>query len=307
VSTRPRQMTIRLRTNSPTDSDEPVGLLAGWGRMPFAVARALRSQGRRVAGIGIVDHADPALADLCDHFEWTGIGSIGRMIRHFRRWGVTRATMVGKVHKVLFYQPGWWIKHHPDWKALKAFSPQLLTGRGDRRDDTLLRAVVGAFATDGITFEPATDFAPELLVKAGQIAGRRLTARQLADVNFGWKIAKQMGGIDIGQSVCIKNQTVVAVEAIEGTDECIHRAGELCKAGGFTVVKVAKPNQDMRFDVPTVGVRTLHTIASAGGKILAVEADRTILLDHAEFREVADRLHLSVVALNDQAAATAVA
>lgn len=286
--------------------EEPIGLMAGWGSYPFAVARALRKQGRRVAGIGIRDHADPRLADLCDHFCWIGIGGIGRAIRHFRRWGVTQATMAGKVHKVLLFQPGWWITHRPDWKTIRAFSPHLLGSR-DRKDDSLLTTVVEAFARDGITFHPATTFAPELLVKCGHIAGKSLGGKLQRDVEFGWELARQMGGLDVGQTVCVKNQAVIAVEAIEGTDACIRRAGELCKSGGFTVVKVAKPQQDMRFDVPTVGLRTLQSLADSGGKVLAIEADKTILLDQDQFCRAAERLKLSVVAIHHPAAALAVA
>ena len=161
----------------------------------------------------------------------------------------------------------------------------------------MLNNVVNAFASHGIQFEPATNFAPELLVGEGQVAGRRLNSRQQNDVQFGWQMAKAMGGLDIGQCVCIKNQTVLAVEAIEGTDHCIQRAGELCPSGGFTIVKVAKPNQDMRFDVPTVGVKTLEAVAAAGGKVLAIEAKRTILLNKTEFYRAANRLQLSVVAV----------
>lgn len=291
----------------PADKDRPIGLLAGWGKFPFAVAEALRDSGYKVAGIGIIDHADPKLEKLCEHFDWIGIGGIGKAIRHFHQWGVERATMAGKVHKVLLYQPGWWLKHRPDWKTIRAFSPQLIFGSGDRRDDTLLRTVVEAFARDGISFEPATDFAPELLVKPGQVAGKRLTSKQQGDIEFGWKIAKSMGGLDIGQSICIKDQTVLAVEAIEGTDLCIRRAGELCTAGGFSVIKVAKPQQDMRFDVPTVGIRTLETMAAAGAEVLAIEADQTILLDQHEFQAEARRLKISVVAFAESTVTQAVA
>lgn len=299
-------MLSRLKSMStPASGDPPIGLLAGWGKFPFAVAQALRDAGHRVAGVGILDHADPKLADLCDHFDWIRICGIGKAIRHFQSWGVQQATMAGKVHKVLLYQPGWWLKHRPDWKTVRAFSPQLLFGSGDRKDDTLLQTVVAAFARDGITFEPATDFAPELLVKAGPVAGNRLTRKQQNDVEFGWKIAKSMGRLDIGQSICIKDQTVIAVEAIEGTDACIHRAGQLCQAGGFTVVKVAKPQQDMRFDVPTVGLRTLATMAAAGGEVLAVEANRTILLDQQEFTQEARRQKIAVVAYTDAVAQAA--
>ena len=279
-----------------TSLQRPIGLLAGWGTLPFAIARALRKQGRRVAGIGIRDHADPELADLCDEFGWIGVGGIGRAIRYFRRWGVTEATMAGKVHKVMFFQPGWWLKHRPDWKTIRAFTPHFLAGTRDRNDDTLLEVVVQTFAKDGIILQPATDFAPQLLVKPGHVAGKPLKGRAQRDVTFGWKLARQMGGLDIGQTVCVKNQAVIAVEAIEGTDACIRRAGQLCRAGGFTAVKVAKPQQDMRFDVPTVGVQTLQSLAESGGKTLAIEADRTILLDYEQFCRTAQRLGISVVA-----------
>lgn len=284
-------------------SNEPIGLLAGWGRLPFAVAQALRRQGKSVVGLGIHDHTDPHLAELCDHFDWIGLGGIGRAIRKFRGWGAQRAIVAGKVHKVTFYQPGWWIKHRPDWVGLRTFYRQFLTGGRDRKDDSLLLTLVEAFARGGIRMEPATDFAPELLVPAGAIAGRALGLKQLRDVEFGWQMAKHMGGLDVGQTVCVKDQAVLAVEAIEGTDACIRRAGDLCRQGGFTVVKVAKPRQDMRFDVPTVGTGTLESIAAAGGRVLAIEADRTILLDAAVFRETAERLKLSVVALRNPSAA----
>ena len=120
----------------------------------------------------------------------------------------------------------------------------------------------------------------------------------MRDVEFGWQMAKRLGAIDVGQTVCVKDQAVLAVEAIEGTDACIRRAGDLCRQGGFTVVKVAKPQQDMRFDVPTVGTGTLETIAAAGGRVLAIEAARTILLDARLFRDAAERLKISVVALD---------
>ncbi len=290
-------------SDQPSSPEPPIGLLAGWGSFPFAVACALRKQGRRVVGIGIRDHAEPRLADLCDEFDWIGIGGIGKAVRLFRQWGVSQATMAGKVHKVLLFQPRWWLKHRPDWKTLRAFSPHFLAGTKDRKDDTLLQTVVDIFARDGITFEPATNFAPELLVPAGHIAGRRLSDKEHRDVTFGWNLARQMGGLDVGQTVCVKNQAVIAVEAIEGTDACIRRAGELCKGGGFTVVKVAKPNQDMRFDVPTVGPQTLESIATAGGNTLAIEAARTILLDGKQFSEAATSMKLSVCALEETAIA----
>jgi DUF1009 family protein len=291
-----------MKSDRQINEAEPIGLIAGWGRYPIVVAEALKRRGHRVIGLGVRDHADPSLAELCDEFQWIGVGTVGRAIRRLRRSGVRRAVMAGKIHKVMFYRPGWWLRHRPDWTAMRTFFGHFVTGAQDRKDDSLLGALVRAYAAGGITFEPATNFAPELLVQAGHVAGGTLSTKQLRDVEFGWTLAKQMGALDVGQTVCVKDQAVLAVEAIEGTDECIRRAGDLCRQGGFSVIKVAKPQQDMRFDVPTVGLSTLESIAQAGGRVLAIEADRTILLDAKLFHETAARLKLSVVAVRKEAA-----
>lgn len=293
--------------NSIDRGDRRIGLLAAWGRLPILVAQALRAQQYEISCLGVADHADPVLQELCDDFQWIGLAKLGGAIRYFHRRGVQQATMAGKFHKVLLYQPRLWLRNLPDWKFLKTFYRYLIAHDRDRQDDTLLGALADAFAADGVQFHPATDFAPELLVKAGQIAGRVPSAAQQKDIEFGWAIAKQMGGLDIGQSICVKDRAVLAVEAIEGTDACIHRAGQLCGQGGFTVIKVAKPQQDMRFDVPTVGPRTLRTMVAAGARVLAIEGDRTILLDDDEFRRYAESCKLSVVALADRLAVEAAA
>jgi UDP-2,3-diacylglucosamine hydrolase len=274
-----------------------VGILAGWGRLPLAVAEALHRQGSEVYCLGTIGHADPALAELCDDFRWLGLAKFGAAIRYFHRHGVTEATMVGKIFKVRLFQPWSWLRHLPDLRTTRMFLPHFLTRQKDCRDDSLLGAIVEEFASEGIRFAPATEYAPELLVGEGQHTRRGPTAWQQKDIEFGWKVAKEMGRLDIGQSVAVKNQSVLAVEAVEGTDECIRRAGTLCRAGGFTVVKVAKPQQDMRFDVPTVGLGTLETLHGAGGKVLAVEAGRTIFLDQDAVIEYADRHGMVIVAI----------
>jgi UDP-2,3-diacylglucosamine hydrolase len=284
-----------------------IGLLAAWGRYPVLVAEALRRQNYHVSCIGVADLADPSLAAVCQDFQWLGWGRLGGAIRFFRRCGVEQATMAGKFHKALIYQPRVWWRHRPDWTCIKTFYHYFISHRHDKKDDTLLGALTDAFAAHGIIFQPATNFAPELLVKAGQIAGRSPSAAQQADIEFGWIVAKQMGALDIGQSVCVKDRAVIAVEAIEGTDACILRAGDFCKKGEFIVVKVAKPQQDMRFDVPTVGVRTLRTMLAAGARVLAIEGGRTILLDDDEFRKFATTHKISVVALTDQTSVKAAA
>ncbi|HVW38990.1 MAG TPA: UDP-2,3-diacylglucosamine diphosphatase LpxI [Pirellulales bacterium] len=296
-ATQPPRRMAAARQN-PTRSK--VGLLAGWGRYPFVVAEALNRQGFEVYGLGVKGHADPALAELCAGFDWIGLAKLGGACRHFRRWGVTDAMMAGKIHKHLLFRRGAWIKHLPDWRTIRRFYKHFLLNRKDRRDDTLLLAVVKEFESAGIVFAPATDYAPELLVKFGQLTRRGPSAAQRKDIEFGWRLAKEIGRLDVGQSVAILGRTALAVEAIEGTDQCIRRAGELCKAGGFTVVKTAKPQQDMRFDVPTIGIGTLETMVAAGASCLAIEAGRTIVVDESDVIRFANEHRLAVVALSPE-------
>jgi DUF1009 family protein len=281
-----------------------VGIMAGWGRLPLAVAESLRRQGCQVYCLGTIGHADPALAEVCNDFRWSGVARFGSALRYFRRHGVTEVTMVGKIFKVRLFERWRWVRNLPDLRTVRMFLPHFWTRNKDCRDDSLLRTIVQEFAANGIDFVPITDCAAELLVKEGQLTRRRPTAWQEKDVVFGWKMAKEMGRLDIGQSVAVKDQAVLAVEAVEGTDECIRRAGALCRAGGFTVVKVAKPQQDMRFDVPTIGLGTLETLHAAGGKVLAVEAGRTIFLDQDAVIDYADRHGLVIVAKQDDPGAS---
>ena len=171
-----------------------------------------------------------------------------------------------------------------------------LRGRRDNRDDSLLLGVIDEFARDGIRFESALDLCPELLVTAGVLTRRKPTAQEERDIAFGWELARAMGRLDVGQSVAVREKAVLAVEAIEGTDRAIARAGELCPRGGFVVVKVAKPQQDMRFDVPTVGCATVESLHRAGGRVLAVEAGKTIILDQDQTVALADRYGVTIVA-----------
>ncbi len=294
----PRPPVASLKSQASSPQPRRIGLVAGWGRFPIVLAETLTAGGFRVFCIGMKDHADPVLKEICHDFHWVGLAKLGRSIGYFRRHGVHDAMMAGKIHKIRLYQPWAWIKHLPDWRGFKTFYPHFISRKQDRRDDTLLTTIVEAFADDGITFGPATDYAPELLVKLGQLTRRGPTAAQQKDIELGWTLAKAMGALDVGQSVIVKDRTPIAVEAIEGTDECIRRAGQLCRSGGFSVIKTAKPKQDMRFDVPTIGLGTLQSMVEAGGKLLAVEAGRTILVDQPQFIEFADKHGLIVVALN---------
>lgn len=283
---------------------QKVGIIAGWGRYPLVVAEALRAQGVQVYTLGIRDHADPVLAEMSTEFDWIGLGQIGKVVRFFQRHGVTEATMAGKVHKVRLFQKWAWLHHLPDWRGVLTYYPHFISRKKTTQDDSLLGTIVASFGRHGIAMRPATDFVPELLVKLACLTTRRPTAAQQQDIEFGWQLAREMGRLDIGQCVVVKNRSPLAIEAIEGTDQCICRAGTLCEAGGFTVVKVAKPQQDMRFDVPTIGLGTLENIVKAGGSVLAIEAGRTIIIDEPQVVEFANRQKLCVVALdaNGQAA-----
>lgn len=278
---------------------EPIGLIAGWGRYPVILAKRLADQGRAAYCLAIRDHADPVLAEYAEELVWLGLGQVGQAIRLFHRWNIQEATLVGKIHKVTLFRP-WMVFHHwPDWVGFRTFAPHFLHHSRDNRDDTLLMTVCRAFESSGIRIRPATDYLPEILVPPGPVTPQAPTQRQWADICFGWRVAKEMGRLDIGQTVVVKDQVVLAVEAIEGTDACLRRAGELCPVGGFTVVKVAKPQQDMRFDVPTVGLRTLQNIAAGKGSLLAVEAEKTIFLDPDAVLEVALRHGITIVAVKE--------
>jgi hypothetical protein len=276
-----------------------IGLIAGWGRFPVLVAQALKTAGQEVYCLALRDHADPMLEEICDEFHPANVARLGGHIRYFQRRGITQATLAGKIfkHRLLFRKLGW-LSLLPDWRTIRAYFPLFVTRQRNRNDDALLSVVVEEYARSGITLAPATDFAPELLVKPGTLTRRQPTAAEWDDIAFAWRLAKEMGRLDVGQSVVVKGRAVIAVEAVEGTDESIRRAGQLCPQGGFTVVKVAKPQQDMRFDVPTIGRQTIETMVASGGKVLAVEAGKTILLDEADVIRLADAKGISIVAVD---------
>jgi DUF1009 family protein len=263
----------------------------------LVVAEALAGQGYGVCCLGIQGHADPALQAHCHVYQTIGIARLGKAIRIFQRHGVREATMAGKIHKLLLFRRNYWWTHRPDLEFVRNFYPHFITLSRDRKDDTMLGSFVEAFYRRGIRMLAATDLVPQLLAQDGQLSGQPLTRSQLKDVHFGWQLASEMGRLDVGQSVAVKGRAVLAVEAVEGTDECIRRAGRLCPAGGFSVIKVAKPQQDMRFDVPTVGVGTLRSMVEAGAAVLAIEAQKTILIDRSEFAAFAQQHGIAVVCL----------
>jgi len=290
-------------------TQQRIGILAGWGHFPVAVAKKLEATGHPVVGVGFRNSANPVLSDICTFYREFSPTRPRSIVRYLRRHRVTRATMAGKIYKTRIFEKGVWFRNLPDTLFLKYYGPHFFRPRRksgspeeptkNNNDDSLLLVAIRLFADHGIELSPATDFAPELLVNERLLAGPPLSASQLSDAIFGWNLAREMGRLDIGQSVVVKHRSVLAVEAVEGTDACIRRAGELCPAGGFTVVKVSKPHQDMRFDVPTIGTGTLETMRQAGARVLVIEAGKTIVLDPDDVVRTAKRYGIKILATHN--------
>jgi UDP-2,3-diacylglucosamine hydrolase len=281
-------------TRFSSSGQEPIGLLACAGRFPIVFAEKAREVGVPVVCVGVAGMADPALEEVCSEFRWMHRASLGFVIRSFRRTGVRRWTMAGKFHKHELMKPWRMVRFLPDWRMLRFW---FFRPRRANNDDSILLGLIHEFRSHGLECVSALDLCPELLVREGILTRRRPTPAEERDIAVGWTLAREMGRLDVGQSVMIRDRAVVAVEAIEGTDRAIARAGELCGGSGFVVVKVAKPAQDMRFDVPTVGVQTIESMRLAGGKVLAIEAGRTILIDEAQTIAAADRHGIVITAL----------
>lgn len=267
------------------ETPRALGIIAGSGAYPLLVARAARNRGvSKIVAAAFTSETDPALARVVDQIHWMRVGQLSRLLSCFRESGVTHAMMAGQIApKNLF-------DLRPDWKAL------LLLARLKRRNAaTIFGAIAEELRTAGVELLPATTFLEESLAPAGVIAGRSLTRNEAADVAFGFEIAKEMSRLDVGQTVVVKNGTVLAVEAFEGTNESIRRGGALGRTDSV-VVKVAKPNQDMRFDVPVIGVETIRIAAEAKVRVLAIEAARTLLLEKEALTAAAERANISVVA-----------
>ncbi|QEG29056.1 hypothetical protein GobsT_38450 [Gemmata obscuriglobus] len=279
---------------APFDPREPVGLLACAGRFPVVFAEKARECNIPVVCVGAVGLADPVLRDLCTEFVWLHRMSIGSVCRAFRRGGARRWTMAGKFEKKILFRPWRWLHYIPDWKMLRFW---FLRRRKANNDDSLLLGLIDEFRAEGLECVSALDLCPELLVPEGVLTKRHPTKSEQRDIAFGWELAREMGRLDVGQSVMIRERAVLAVEAIEGTDMAIRRAGELCSRGGFVVIKLAKPEQDKRFDVPTVGTQTIETMHRAGATALAIEAGRTIVIDQAATVALAEKYGITITSL----------
>lgn len=267
-----------------------LGLIAGGGRFPLEAARAARARGDRLVVVGFRGETDPAVEDLADVFEYLHLGQLGRLIDLLHEADVSRVVMVGKVWKSqLFTDPA---SLHLDDRALA-----LLKSLRDRRDDSILGAIAGALEAEGICIESQPAAVPELFAGPGPVGALDLTPSQRDDAAFGWRIAKVIAGLDIGQTVVVKDRAVMAVEAIEGTDAAIGRGGALA-GGGAVVVKVAKPQQDPRFDMPTIGPETAACLGEARAAALVFEAPGTAVLARELLAREADARELAVVGLH---------
>jgi DUF1009 family protein len=272
---------------------EIVGLIAGEGRLPFLVAGGARKAGLKVVCVGLSGSASQALAQEVDTYYEVPLARPGAWIRKLRRHGVSRTVMVGRVRKSKIYTPLRIVRYLPDWRALRIWYWRLR--KKDKRNDNVLCALADELASAEITLENSIMYCAEHIAGKGVLTKRHPSELVSKDITFGWPIAKQLGQLDIGQAVAVKEREVIAVEAIEGTAEMIVRAGQLCPAGGWTLIKAAKPNQDMRFDVPCVGPDTIQALADNKAKCLVVEAEKTIIIDKNATIELADRLGIAVV------------
>lgn len=271
----------------------PVGLIAGDGQLPLLAARGIRAAGRSVACVGLAGQYDPALPPLCDRFARAGLARLNRWIGLLRRWGVSEAVLVGGVSKARMYRPLAVLRLVPDLRTLRLWYASL---RHDRRDEALLKGLAEELARGGVTLLDSTRHVADHLAEEGVLTERAPTRAQRADIDFARPVGRRLGELDIGQSLAVRDRAVIAVEAMEGTDALIARAGSLCPSG-WTLLKMARPAQDMRFDAPTVGERTIEHMRAHGGRCLAVEAGKVILVDRPRVLAAAERAGIAVVGI----------
>jgi len=278
-----------------------LGLIAGNGRFPFLLLEAARAHGTEVVVAAIKEETEPemndrAAADPGVRVHWLSLGELSRLIEMFQREGVQKAVMAGQVkHKQIFSSI------RPDWRLAK-----LLLNLRTRNTDMLLGAVAKVLADEGIELIPSTAYLEPLLAQPGVLTARAPSEQEQRDIAYGREVARHLAAFDLGQTVVIAAQACVAVEAMEGTDATIERAGALMRSldatastldRSLTVVKVAKPQQDLRFDVPVIGLRTIETMRAAGATCLALEAGRTLLFDREAIRAAAEAAGIAVIAL----------
>jgi len=269
-----------------------VGLVAGGGGFPLDVARGVRRLGRRVVCVGIRHEVGREIAAEVDAYRELGLGRIGALFRFFKRHGVRDVCWAGSIRKERLFTPTRIFSLLPDWRMIRLWYFRLR----DRQSQTILGALADEFESEGLHVTHSAEFCPELLATEGLLSRAAPSRKQLEDIRFGWDVCQRMADLDVGQSVVVCDRSTIAVEGIEGTDRTIRRAGDLCRKGGFTVVKLPKRGHDMRFDVPAIGPATIATIHEAGGAVLAIRAGKTLIFEREETLRSADRHRIVVVA-----------
>jgi len=262
-----------------------LGLIGGNGKFPFLVIEGAKRAGAAVAVAAIREETDPAIEKLADRFTWVGIGQLGKMLRFFKNEGVDKAIMAGQVKHVQIFSTA-----IPDVRMLK-----MLLRLPRRNTDALIGAVAGELASEGIELIDSTYFLKDQLPDVGTLTKRAPDDREQSDIEYGLEIAKEIARLDLGQTIIVRDRACVAIEAMEGTDAVIRRAGELVR-GRLTVVKIAKPDQDMRFDVPVVGVPTVESMIAASATCLCLTAGKTLMFDRDETIKLANKNKIAIVA-----------
>lgn len=260
------------------------GLIAGNGQFPFLVVDGAKAAGAELAVVAIKEETDPSIERVADTVQWVGIGQLGKMIDFFKKHSVEKAMMAGQVKHVQIFSGS-----VPDLRMIK-----MLWNLPKRNTDSLIGGVADEMAKEGIELIDSTFFIQDHLAPKGVITKRRPNEIESGNIEYGLHIASEIGRLDLGQTIVVRAKACVAIEAMEGTDATILRAGELAK-GKLTVVKVAKPNQDMRFDVPVIGVPTVETMVSAGATCLSVTAGKTLIFDRQRTIALADRNKISII------------
>ena len=269
---------------------EPVGLIAGEGSFPLLFARAARRSGRRVVACAIENAAPAEIETAADRTYWVGLGKIGRILEHFRSEGVKELVMCGRIRKEIFFK-------HP---SIDLVGLRLLGRLGDMRTGGILNAAADFLESEWFSVRSSVTFLGDHLPTAGVLTRRTPDDREESDVEFGIRMAQSIAALDVGQTVVVKNRMVVAVEAVEGTNETIERGGRIAGAG-CVVVKTNAPGRDLRFDVPTVGLATIHRMRDSGATVLAVQAGQTLLLEKDEMLAESDAAGISVVGFESPA------
>jgi DUF1009 family protein len=273
--------------------DSPLGLIAGQGTLPLETAQGMRAAGRKIVCVALSGQARvEELRPLCDRFSEVGLLRINQWIRRLKREGCTEAVMVGRVGKAEMYQRFHLFRYAPDWRAARIW---LMRVKHDKRTATLLKALADELAAGGITLIDGRPYVPDSLATEGILTRAKPTAAIQRDIEFSWPLLKRLNELLIGQALTCMDREIIAVEAVEGTDRLIERTGAFCKRKGWVLCKASNPNQDMRFDVPTVGVKTIENLHQHGGGALVLEAQRTIMLDRQQLLARADELGIVVI------------